>query len=100
MMNKKEKFTGLVLAAACAAVFSLAPVTSAMADAATDAGVKCSGINSCKGTGACKTADNACKGQNSCKGKGYVVAASEKECTDKGGKVEAAAPAEKPAESK
>jgi hypothetical protein len=30
----------------------------------------CSGQNSCKGKGGCKTSDNGCKGKNSCKGKG------------------------------
>jgi hypothetical protein len=30
----------------------------------------CKGMNSCKGKGGCKTADNDCKGKNSCKGKG------------------------------
>jgi hypothetical protein len=30
----------------------------------------CSGKNSCKGQGGCKTGDNGCKGKNSCKGKG------------------------------
>jgi hypothetical protein len=30
----------------------------------------CSGQNSCKGKGGCKTGDNGCKGKNSCKGKG------------------------------
>jgi hypothetical protein len=56
--------------------------------------VQCSGINSCKGSGSCKGADNSCKGTNACKGQGWTDAASEKECTDKGGKVVAmAAPA-------
>jgi hypothetical protein len=30
----------------------------------------CKGLNSCKGTGGCKTSDMGCKGKNSCKGKG------------------------------
>ena len=30
----------------------------------------CSGQNSCKGKGGCKSSDNGCKGKNSCKGKG------------------------------
>jgi hypothetical protein len=30
----------------------------------------CSGKNSCKGKGGCKTGDNGCAGKNSCKGKG------------------------------
>ena len=46
--------------------------------------VQCFGVNSCKGTGGCKTATNECKGQNSCKGKGFVML-SESDCTAKGG---------------
>lgn len=49
--------------------------------------VKCSGVNSCKGTGACKSATNACAGQNGCKGKGWIEVDSEKACTDKAGTV-------------
>jgi len=30
----------------------------------------CSGKNSCKGKGGCKTSENGCAGKNSCKGKG------------------------------
>ena len=30
----------------------------------------CSGMNSCKGAGGCKTGDGGCAGKNSCKGKG------------------------------
>ncbi len=85
------KKTGMILAAAVGTLF----VASSFATPATnetDASVtvKCSGANACKGTSACKTANNACKGQNSCKGKGWIMVASEKDCTDKGGKVEAA----------
>jgi uncharacterized membrane protein len=51
--------------------------------------VKCAGINSCKGHGACAAADgsHACAGKNECKGKGWVKVKSDKECTDKGGTV-------------
>jgi len=65
--------------------------------------VMCMGINSCKGTSACKTASNACKGQslcqsansgckgqNACKGKGYVMTPSAKECVAAGGKPDTA----------
>ena len=45
-------------------------------------GVKCMGINSCKGHGSCKTASNDCKGHNSCKGQGWVSTKSAKECMD------------------
>ena len=64
-------------------------------DAAKD--VKCSGVNECKGKGACHSADNGCAGQNGCKGKAWVKM-SEKDCTAKGGKVVAEAEKEKPAE--
>ena len=47
--------------------------------------VHCMGINSCKGTSACKTADNACKGQNSCKGHGWLPTKSKSACEAKGG---------------
>ena len=53
-------------------------------------GVQCSGINSCKGKGSCHGAGNACAGQNACKGEGMTKVKTEKECTDKGGKVVAA----------
>ena len=51
--------------------------------------VKCVGINSCHGTGACAAADGShdCAGKNSCKGKGLVRADSKKACTDEGGEV-------------
>lgn len=84
-----KKQVGAILAAAVGVMFS----TASFADATTHHGkegtIKCHGANSCKGTSACKTATNACKGQNSCKGSGYIMTKDEKECTDKGGKVEA-----------
>jgi hypothetical protein len=49
--------------------------------------VHCTGINACKGQGACAGAANACKGQNSCKGKGFVNLSSAEECVKKGGTV-------------
>jgi uncharacterized membrane protein len=49
--------------------------------------VQCGGINACKGQGACAGASNACKSHNACKGQGWVETKTEKECTDKGGKV-------------
>ena len=48
--------------------------------------VKCSGINSCKGTSACATATSACQGQNSCKGQGWIKATKQL-CEAKGGKI-------------
>ena len=67
-MNSKS-LSRVALAAAAAVMFSTVAMTTASAD---DAKVKCSGVNSCKGQSACKSASNSCKGQNSCKGKGFM----------------------------
>jgi hypothetical protein len=63
------KNSGVAVATAAAMLFGSALITTASAD---DAKVQCSGVNSCKGQSACKSANNACKGQNSCKGKGFM----------------------------
>lgn len=77
--------TSLAVATAAAALFALgaAPLTAT----AADGGVKCVGINGCKGQSECKTASNECKGMNSCKGHGWVSKASKDECTKAGGTV-------------
>lgn len=90
----KNKLIGAITAAAAIA-FVTAPVTSSLVQA-KDAKVQCSGVNSCKGKSACKTASNACKGQNACKGKGVSMMTAKK-CAKKGGKVEQAEPAAAPA---
>lgn len=75
-----------MIAAAAAFMALSGAVSAADISMGADDTVHCSGINSCKGQGACKTAENACKGQNSCKGHGFLpVKASE--CKAKGGKV-------------
>lgn len=86
-MNTAKKLSGLAMASA-AATLLLSGVTTASAasHAKETAEVKCSGINSCKGTSACATATSACAGQNGCKGQGWVKATAE-DCTTKGGKV-------------
>jgi len=91
-----KKQLGTILAAAVGVMFSAVSFAEnhGGADAhgaAAEGTVKCVGANSCKGTSACKTATNACKGHNSCKGAGFIMTKDEKECTDKGGKVEKAA---------
>lgn len=78
--------TGLSIAATAAALFASAGFAT-VAHAADDGMVKCSGINSCKGTSDCKTAKSECKGHNSCKGQGWVSKASMAECTKAGGTV-------------
>ena len=83
-MNRRQLGT-----AAAAAAFALlavgAPLTSVVA--AQDGGVKCAGVNSCKGLSECKTATSECKGLNGCKGEGWVTKSSAEECTAAGGKV-------------
>jgi len=82
----KKTMKGAIIASAVASMFSLAAFA---ADAPAKAGgdVKCTGVNECKGKGACAGADSSCKGQNACKGKGWVTMKSEKDCKAKGGSV-------------
>jgi hypothetical protein len=84
-MNINTTKSGLAIAAAAAALFTLGAAPMAMA--ADDGMVKCSGVNSCKGTSECKTAKSECKGHNSCKGQGWVSKKTADECTKAGGKV-------------
>lgn len=83
-MNGTSK-AGLTLAVAAAGLF-LAGCSTAPYSSASAGPVHCAGINSCKGTSACKTANNACKGQNACKGTGFLEKTAE-ECKAAGGKV-------------
>jgi hypothetical protein len=85
VMSITTTTSGLALAAAAAALFALG--TAPMAVQAADAGVKCAGVNSCKGTSECKTAKSECKGHNSCKGQGWVTKKTAEECTKAGGTV-------------
>ena len=81
-----KKLVGAI-AAAAAVSFAIAPVTSTIANAHGHK-VPCYGVNSCKGTSACKTATNDCKGKNSCKGKGMQMK-SAKKCEKMKGTTEA-----------
>jgi len=81
---KSNTLKGALIASAVAGLFSAG---SALATEKADSGlVNCSGINSCKGKGACAGADNSCAGQNGCKGKGWVKATS-KDCKAQKGTV-------------
>jgi len=81
-MNKAKKLSGLAIASAAAAIFAVTPM---MASAEADkVDIKCTGINDCKGQGACKSKSNACAAKNSCKGKGWIHG-TEKQCKDMGG---------------
>jgi len=75
---------GALVASAVAGLFAAA--VPAVAHAKDAGKVKCMGINSCKGTAACKSAKSSCKGMNACKGQGWIEA-TEKECTAKKGTV-------------
>ncbi|MCL5669581.1 MAG: hypothetical protein M1392_06440 [Gammaproteobacteria bacterium] len=71
-----NKSSGLLLAAAAAALFSATPFVTA--HAAEMGKIHCEGVNSCKGKSATK-GKNDCKGKNSCKGKGFLEMTQE-EC--------------------
>ena len=84
----KEAMKGAVIAGAIASMLS-GGAALAKGKGDKSAGkdeVKCAGINSCKGTGACSGADNSCAGKNGCKGRGWMHA-SAKDCKAKGGTV-------------
>ena len=85
-MNTVKKLSGSAVATAAAALLMSGFTVPAQAEQGAEANVKCSGINSCKGTSACATANNACKGMNSCKGAGWIEVSKE-ECESKGGKI-------------
>ncbi len=80
-----NKVRGLALATAAAAMFATAPMVGHAAKHEGD--VKCTGVNKCKGSSDCKTANSQCKGQNSCKGSGFVKM-SKHACDAIGGKAE------------
>jgi hypothetical protein len=77
--------SGIGMAASAAAIAIVAAAAPAVAqDSADTKVVHCYGINSCKGTSDCKTANNECRGQNVCKGHGFK-AMTVKACKAAGG---------------
>lgn len=79
---------GVLIASAVASLFIMnAANAQEKHDKATAKGVKCAGINECKGKAACASAKNSCAGENGCKGQGWIKVGSEKECKDKGGTI-------------
>ena len=84
-MTTRRKFTTIALGSAAAALFSVAPTSTALAG--SDGKVHCFGVNKCKGHNDCKTATNACKGHASCKGQGFVKM-SKHACEEIGGSVD------------
>ena len=83
MKHGKSLRTGATMAMAAAAYFATVPI---QASDSTDK-VRCHGVNTCKGRGACATANNQCAGQNSCKGQG-VLEMSRGACESAGGSAE------------
>ena len=84
--NTMKAISGAALAAAAAGLF-LSGTASVVAADTKEAKIQCAGVNSCKGKSDCATATSACHGQNACKGQGWVKM-TEKQCLEKGGKVE------------
>ena len=78
---------GAMIAASVAGLFAMGASGVASAKSGEDE-VMCDGVNSCKGTGACKGVHNACAGQNGCKGQGHMKMSKE-DCKAKGGKMTA-----------
>jgi hypothetical protein len=62
--------SGSAIAAAAALLFTSIAIPVAHA---TEAKLQCDGVNACKGTSACGTANNSCAGQNACKGQGWLL---------------------------
>jgi len=85
MNTSRRKLAAAALATTAAAVFSMAPISSAQAG--SDVNVHCFGVNKCKGHNDCKTANNACKGHAACKGQGFV-SMSKHACEEIGGSVD------------
>ena len=85
-MTSKKKFAAAALATTAAAVFSMAPMSTAQAGSA-EPKVHCFGVNKCKGHNDCKTEKNACKGHGAGKGQGFVTM-SKHACEEIGGSVD------------
>ncbi len=77
-LTKTGRIASAAAVLAIASLASAAPApegSSGRAVAAKDT-VHCYGINSCKGSGDCKTTMHDCKGQNGCKGHGFKAMAA------------------------
>lgn len=80
--------TASVLLLAVAALAACAKQTSTTAPVAdTHGGVRCLGINSCKGMGECSYADHSCGKHTPCKGQGWLTVQDADACAARGGTV-------------
>src|SRR5262245_14192706 len=77
--------SGLLMAASLATNGWAADAAKSTTATSTDPSGRCSGVNSCKGTGACGGAGHSCAGQNACKGQGWSKS-SKSDCDKQGGK--------------
>ena len=77
--------SSLTLAAAAAAMFALAPISSSVDSRRSQV---CRAPTPASGQSACKTATSECKGLNACQGQGFTMAADEAACMEAGGTVE------------
>ena len=76
---------GALIAASVAGFFAAGDSPAQAGDKDGDQ-VMCSGVNACKGKGACAGGGHSCAGQNGCKGQGNTKM-NKKDCAAKGGKV-------------
>ena len=88
-MSAQSKFsmisTAALVALTTAGCASYGADKSASSASAAET-VHCYGVNSCKGSADCATAEHSCKGMNACKGHGFKAMAKD-ECLSKGGTV-------------
>ncbi len=77
---------GTLIAASVAGLFSAAAPFASAADQKDGEQILCSGINACKGHGACAGGGHGCAGKNGCKGQG-LTKTTRKDCADKNGTV-------------
>ncbi len=84
-----ESKAGRILVASAVAGLLAMGGMGGIAEAAGGEGdtVKCYGVNTCKGTGACGGKGHSCAGKNACKGQGYLELEKEACLTMEGGRL-------------
>ncbi len=83
---KKSKKNAL-LAASVSGLLAVAGFAAGVNTVYAADEIACSGINGCKGQGACGGKGHSCAGKNACKGQGWLKVASADACTSQGGAV-------------
>ena len=90
MKSKKGK---VLLASAAAGLMTLTVTAASVRDAKAEAGkaegVKCYGVNKCKGTGECGGKGHGCHGKNECAGQGWITKPKDECLAMKGGRLTA-----------